>query len=106
MFSFLKNLLNRKSLDYKELLSRGAMIVDVRTPQEFAQGHADNSINIPLSDIADHIEELKQKNIPVITCCRSGARAGNVTTFLKKAGIEAYNAGSWNQVQTGTREAI
>ena len=75
------------------------MIIDVRTAQEFADGHADNSINIPLSDITNHVEEIKQQNKPIITCCRSGGRAGSATTTLKNAGIEVYNGGSWNQVQ-------
>lgn len=47
MFSFLKNLLIREQLDYTQLLKDGAIIIDVRSPQEFAQGHADKTINIP-----------------------------------------------------------
>lgn len=99
MFSFIKKLFKIEKLDYTELMEREAIIIDVRSPQEFANGHADNSINIPLGEIINHIAELKQKNKPIITCCRSGARSGRATTTLKKAGIEAYNAGSWNQVQ-------
>ena len=46
MFSFIKNLLNKEKLDYTELIERDAMIIDVRTAQEFADGHADNSITV------------------------------------------------------------
>jgi len=99
MFSFIKNLLKREKLDYTQLLEDGAIIIDVRSPQEFAQGHADGTINIPLSDIANHINDLKQKQQPIITCCRSGMRSGKAAGILKKEGIEAYNGGSWNQVQ-------
>lgn len=49
--------------------------------------------------IFHHINELKQKQQPIITCCRSGMRSGKAATILKKEGIEAYNGGSWNQVQ-------
>jgi len=100
MFSFIKNLLKREKLDYTQLLQDGAIIIDVRTPEEFAQGHADKTINIPLNEIANHVNELKQKQNPIITCCRSGMRSGKAATILKKEGIEAYNGGSWNQVQS------
>ena len=99
MFTFIKNLFKREQLDYTELIEREAIIIDVRTPREFANGHVDKSINIPLSDIMNHLEEIKQRNKPVITFCRSGARSGRAKTVLNNAGIETYNGGSWNQVQ-------
>ncbi|MFK8105201.1 MAG: rhodanese-like domain-containing protein [Saprospiraceae bacterium] len=99
MLSFFKSLFKRSSLDYQELMERGAVIIDVRTAPEFSQGHADRSINIPLSEIKNQIKSLKQQNKPLIICCRSGARAGSAISSLKQAGIEAYNAGSWNRVQ-------
>lgn len=99
MLSYLKKVLNRQPLNYGKLIEEGALIIDVRTPQEFAQGHADNSINIPLSEITSRIDDVKEQNKPVIICCRSGVRAGSATTLLKSAGVEAYNAGTWNQVQ-------
>jgi len=100
MRSFIKNLFKKEKVNYTELVQRGAIIIDVRTSKEFAQGHADSAINIPLSDIANKIEAIKNQNKPVITCCRSGARSGNAATIFKHAGIEVYNGGSWNQVQT------
>lgn len=99
MLSFFKNLFKRSALDYHELLGRGAVIIDVRTAPEFAQGHATHSINIPLNKISSQIKQLKEQNKPIIICCRSGARAASAATSLQRAGIEAYNAGSWNQVQ-------
>ena len=100
MFSFIKRLFNRESLDYPSLMKRGVILIDVRTSQEFEAGHANNTINIPLSDIKSHIENLKLKDKPIITCCRSGMRSGKAASTLKKTGIEAYNGGTWQQVQT------
>jgi len=101
MISFIKNLFSRRQLNYSELLERGAIIIDVRTPKEFKQGNVESSINIPLSSIENRIGEIKQKDKPVIMCCRSGVRSAKATAMLEKRGIEAYNAGSWNQVQAG-----
>ncbi len=99
MLEFFNKLLNRKKLNYPALMDREALIIDVRTPQEFAQGSFDQSINIPLNEIMNRIEEIRQPNKPIIVCCRSGARAENATVFLNKSGVEAYNAGSWSGVQ-------
>lgn len=95
MFSFIKNLIKKEELNYSELMSRSALIIDVRTPQEFAQGHVNDAINIPLHNIMDNIKEIKKQNKPIITCCRSGARSGKAAATLKSAGIEVYNGGSY-----------
>lgn len=87
------------AVDFSELLKNGAVIVDVRTPGEFNSGHIKGSINIPLDQIANKTDELKKKNKPVITCCRSGNRSGMALSPLKSAGIECYNGGPWNVLQ-------
>ena len=103
MLTFLKNLMNPEQIDVASLLKDGAMVIDVRSPQEFAEGHATGSVNIPLGSLPNHIKEIQQQNKVVITCCRSGARAGSATTTLKQAGIETYNAGTWNAVQAAAK---
>lgn len=85
--------------DLKELYHKGALIVDVRTPAEFQQGHIKNSINIPLQNIQQNIQQLKQKNKPIIAVCLSGGRSSSATGILKNAGIEAYNGGAWTFLQ-------
>ncbi|MCS7000376.1 MAG: rhodanese-like domain-containing protein [Bacteroidota bacterium] len=79
----------------KQLIARGAMLIDVRTPGEYAAGHVRGSRNIPLDQIERHIPELKKANKPVVLVCASGNRSGRATALLQNAGIEAYNAGSW-----------
>lgn len=90
---------NKTSEKVTGLLQRGALIVDVRTPQEYKAGHVKQSINIPLDKIPGKVNELKRKNKPIITCCRSGARSGMAADQLRKAGIEVENGGPWNSVQ-------
>lgn len=73
-------------------------IIDVRTPAEFLGGHVANSKNIPLQEIPNQLEELKQMSQPLILCCASGNRSGQATQFLKANGINCENGGSWMDV--------
>lgn len=73
------------------------MIVDVRTRAEFAGGHVADSVNIPLDELPERINELKGKE-NIIVCCRSGARSANAAVILKQNGINCLNGGSWLDV--------
>ena len=73
-------------------------IIDVRTIAEFNSGHAPGSINIPLSEIAAKVEEIKNMNQRIILCCASGNRSGQATNFLKSYGVDCENGGSWIEV--------
>lgn len=95
MFGFLSKLFGPKT-DFKALLEQGAVIIDVRTPEEFRGGHIQGSQNIPLQVLQAKIADLKKKAKPVIAVCRSGARSGMAVGMLKSAGIEAVNGGAWN----------
>ena len=87
-----------EKVDFKQLKQDGALIIDVRTPDEFASGHIQGSINIPLNKISTKVSELKKKNRPIITCCRSGSRSGMAKTTLADAGCTVYNGGAWNSL--------
>ena len=68
--------------------------VDVRSREEFADGHFPGATNIPLQEIVDKAEELKELNSPVVLYCRSGARSMNAYLLLKQLGLEnVHNAG-------------
>ncbi|HPG10275.1 MAG TPA: rhodanese-like domain-containing protein [Chitinophagaceae bacterium] len=99
MIGILKKIFSNKSVDYRELVNNGAVIVDVRTPGEYKSGHINSSKNYPLDTIRAKVNELKKLNKPVITVCRSGARSGVAKGILKSAGIEAYNGGPWNSLK-------
>jgi len=91
---------SKKAAYLKEIYTNGAVVVDVRSAEEFRSGHFKNSINIPLQGLAQKAASLKQKNKPVITVCLSGARSGMAVTILKNAGIDAYNGGSWSSLES------
>ncbi len=90
---------SKKAAYIKELYANGAMIVDVRTPEEFRSGHIKNSINIPLATVTQKIPSIKQKKKPVIVVCLSGGRSSMAVTALKQAGIDAYNGGGWSSLE-------
>lgn len=80
-------------------------IVDVRTPAEFMGGHVAGSINIPLNEIPQRIEEFRAMEGNIILCCASGNRSGQATAFLKSHGITCENGGSWLDVNHMTTNA-
>ena len=83
------------SVNYVEKLEAGAWVIDVRTPEEFKQGHFTPSTNIPLKDLNAHVQKIIDSNKEVILVCRSGVRAGQAKGFLKRAGVVAHNGGGW-----------
>ena len=93
-----KSLFSSVQVDYKELVQNGAVIIDVRSPQEYQSGHLQKSINIPLDQIQKRIAEIKKMNKPVITVCKSGARSAMAKTWLANASITVYNGGGWNSL--------
>ncbi|WP_264563473.1 rhodanese-like domain-containing protein [Flavobacterium sp. N3904] len=73
-------------------------IVDVRTHEEFMGGHVVSSINIPLGEIQNRIEEIENLKAPLVLCCASGNRSGQAQHYLSQKGIDCYNGGSWLDV--------
>ena len=104
MFALLKNLFLREKVDLEALLKEEALILDVRSPGEFASGHASGSINVPLGELPHHLAYFPQNAQPIIVCCRSGVRAASAVTSLQKAGIAAVNAGAWQNVEQANRK--
>ena len=98
MINILKQMMGGSSPDLSEMLANGAIVIDVRSPQEFQGGHVAGSINIPVSEIQSNMSRLQKENKPIITCCASGMRSGSAATMLKKAGLEAVNGGPWTNV--------
>jgi len=87
-------------MSIKEIINQETVtIVDVRTPGEFMGGHVSNSINIPLNEVPDRVEEFKSLSKPIVVCCLSGGRSGQAAAFLKANGVdEVYNGGGWMEV--------
>jgi rhodanese-related sulfurtransferase len=95
MFKFLKKLFIKDNSAILLALDNGAVIIDVRNPHEFKQGHIQGSKNIPVNEIRSKLEMIRKWNKPVITVCLSGGRSAAAKSVLTSAGIEAYNGGSW-----------
>lgn len=87
------------AVDYNELLSKGAIIIDVRSAAEYKSGHIKKSKNIPLQQLNSKLDSLN-KSKPIITCCASGMRSGTARAILKRNGFEVYNGGGWRSLDS------
>jgi rhodanese-related sulfurtransferase len=86
-------------VDYAALVKQGAVILDVRSPAEYKQGHIKGSVNTPLNDLSRHISKLK-KEATIITCCASGMRSASAKSILKSNGFtQVHNGGGWSSLQ-------
>ncbi len=81
-------------------------IVDVRTPEEFNSRHVAGAINIPLQEIIQRVDELKNLKTPLILCCASGNRSGQAHHYLSQQGIDCHNGGSWLDVNYFKSQAL
>ena len=62
-------------------------LIDVRTPAEYAEAHADGAINIPVEDVAAKISEVTaDKDADIYVYCRSGRRAEQARKLLLQQG--------------------
>jgi rhodanese-related sulfurtransferase len=86
--------------DIQEYVTKGAIILDVRTKEEFAEGHIKGSKNIALQVLNSNIATIKKWNKPVIACCRSGMRSAQATSILKQNGIDCINGGGWESLES------
>ena len=85
IFSFFKNIdINQGINEYKN--TPGAVLVDVRTPQEYKEGHIPESKNVPLQSLADQADKILKKDDVLFVYCRSGSRSKQATHILKQMG--------------------
>jgi rhodanese-related sulfurtransferase len=96
--NILKMIFGEKA-DLGEIISSGAVILDVRSKGEFQSGHLKHSINIPVDTLVQNLKKLK-KDKPIITCCASGARSASALRILKENGFEhVHNGGAWTSLR-------
>ncbi|WP_394126621.1 rhodanese-like domain-containing protein [Vibrio hepatarius] len=82
-----------------EWIEQGALVVDVRTPQEFADGHLDNAKNYPLSALDKYFANI-DKDAQIVLYCRSGNRSGKAFQYLTAQGFtNLHNAGGLVEMQ-------
>lgn len=75
----------------KKLVSEGAVLLDVRTVEEYAERHLDKSVNIPIDKLNAQMSEVEKltsgdKTKPIVVYCQAGGRAGRAKTLLAAAG--------------------
>lgn len=75
----------------RKLASEGALVVDVRTPAEYAQGHVQGAVNIPVQDLGRRLGELGAPEGEIVLYCRSGARSGQALRVLTEAGFKSVH---------------
>ncbi|CAD5267809.1 MULTISPECIES: rhodanese-like domain-containing protein [unclassified Imperialibacter] len=103
MIQAIKNMLGMgPSVDLKQLVKDGAIIVDVRTKGEYTGGHVKGAINIPLQVLGNNLGKLKKEKT-IITCCASGMRSGSAKSLLKSKGYTVHNGGGWMSLQNKLR---
>lgn len=69
----------------KALVKQGALLLDVRTPAEFASGHVEGAANIPVDELAAKLPANKEQ--AVVVYCHSGRRSAAAKQVLEKAGF-------------------
>ena len=88
-----------------------AVVVDVCEPNEFAAGHVVGSKNIPFSQLEDKLAgAIKNKALPVILVCHSGARSSRAVQIAKKLGFENAHSlsggmGAWRSANLPVEKA-
>ncbi len=80
--------------DAVQLINREkAVVVDVSEPEEYAAGHLGGARSIPLAQLEDKLPgAVKNKSLPVILVCQTGARANRALAVAKKLGYEQSRA--------------
>jgi rhodanese-related sulfurtransferase len=67
-----------------------AVVIDVREPAEYREGHVPAARNVPMSQFTNRLNEI-ERDRPVYVVCASGNRSAVVADFLTRSGIEAIN---------------
>lgn len=82
-----------------QALKDGAILIDVRTVQEFKAGHLDDAVNMPLSSLNKLANPL-DRGKTVVVYCRTGSRASHAKRQLYDMGfVEVYNGGGLEEMK-------
>lgn len=65
----------------------GALVVDVRSPEEYAQEHFPGAVNIPIDSVSSRLDEFGGKDRKIVLYCRSGGRSARAASILEKEGF-------------------
>jgi rhodanese-related sulfurtransferase len=82
--------LNASELNKKLKTGQPMLVLDVRQPEEYREGHIAGSKLIPLGELSERINELP-KNREIVCVCASGSRSQSATQLLAGRGFDAFN---------------
>ncbi len=86
-------------LEAQRYLQAGATVIDVRSPQEYAQKHLQGALNMPLESLGDSIHQLPAGTL--LLHCKSGMRSNMAAGLLRKRGYEqVYNLGGFDRAKS------
>jgi len=89
----------------RALISSGAVVLDVRSPEEFEGGHVEGAVNLPVQDVAGRLGEIEQlvggdRSKPVVVYCGAGGRASKAKETLEAAGYtKVVNGGGYRDLK-------
>ena len=95
IFDFLKHSdINKGVMDFRS--TNGAVLLDVRTPEEYSEGHIPGSKNVPLQQLDKISLFADNKDIPLFVYCRSGGRSRQAASALRHMGYtNIHNIGGF-----------
>ena len=87
--------------EVRRLIQEGALLVDVRSEQEFKSGHLEGAVHIPHTEVAKRLAEFgPDKQRPIVVYCRSGGRSGKAQAVLQSNGFtKVVNGGGYQQLK-------
>lgn len=90
----------------KDLLEKGAILVDVRTRSEYDSGHLKGAIHLPHERILELARQKGvEKSTPLVLYCQSGRRSGLAKQSLEQAGYtNVHNGGGYQQLQQSLKK--
>jgi rhodanese-related sulfurtransferase len=77
----------------RELVAGGALLLDVRTPEEFSSAHVPGAKNIPVDDLGQATSKLDRRQ-PIVTYCEVGTRSARAASYLRQRGFTVHDLGS------------
>lgn len=89
----------------RRLIAAGAVVLDVRTPDEYSSGHVPNAVNVPVQDVGQRLTEIDRlvgadKTKPVVVYCTAGSRAAKAKQQLEAAGYtQVVNGGGFDDLR-------
>jgi rhodanese-related sulfurtransferase len=89
----------------RQLIAAGAVVLDVRTADEYADGHVPSATNVPVQEVTPRLSEIEKlvggdKTKPVVVYCAAGTRAAKAKKELEAAGYtHVVNGGGFDDVK-------